>query len=95
MLTMYQCLWYCACIHSCYTELVAPKATIIVDKGFYFFQSRADSVPEHSAENVWLFNFDFPPFLAHISNLLGEDDKYEEDEETLKGHHDGVDVGKK
>ena len=35
-----------------------------------------------------------PPLCALISDLFGEDDKEEEDEESLEGHHDGVDVSK-
>ena len=35
----------------------------------------------------------FVPFQIHISDWFGEDDEGEEDEEALKGHHDGVDVG--
>ena len=35
-----------------------------------------------------------PPLGVLISDLLGEDDKEEEDEEALEGHHDGVDVSK-
>ena len=34
-----------------------------------------------------------PAFSIGFSDLLGEHHKDEEDEESLEGHHDGVDVG--
>ena len=35
-----------------------------------------------------------PPLGVLVSDLFGEDDKEEKDEETLEGHHDSVDVSK-
>ena len=46
------------------------------------------------AEKVRLCNFCLPPFYIVLSHLLGEDDKDDKDEETLKGDKDSEDVSK-
>ena len=46
-------------------------------------------------KNVRVVDLCPPAFGIGISDLLGEHHKDEEDEESLEGHHDGVDVGQR
>ena len=48
-----------------------------------------------SVENIRLIDLCPPRFGVGLSDLLGEHHKDEEDEESLEGHHDGVDVGQR
>ena len=45
-----------------------------------------------SAEEIYLCP---PAFSVGLSDLFGEHHNDEEDEESLEGHHDGVDVGQR
>ena len=52
-------------------------------------------IPKVFAEEVRLVDLCPPPLGVGFSDLLGEEDKDDEDPESLEGHQDGVDVGQR
>ena len=54
-----------------------------------------NTISKISAENIRLIDLCPQAFGVGLSDLLGEHHKDEEDDESLEGHHDGVDVGQR